>query len=103
MGGARLSDRYIQTTVRIGRIVRWVGRGRRSDEQNDKTRQDNIFSLSLNPKPCTLGKDKPFGPPHHSNVSSGMLVRSREVAQVLVRVLLRCISGWDSGRIDKYV
>ena len=103
MGGARLPECYIQTIVWIGRILRWVGRGRRSEEHNDKTRQDNNCSLSLNPKPCTLGKDKPFGPPHHSNVSSGMLVRSREVAQVLVRVLLRCISGWDSGRIDKYV
>ena len=34
------------------------------------------------------------------NVSSGMLVRSREVAQVFLPVLLCRILGWDTGRDD---
>ena len=53
----------------IGLNLRWVGRGRRSEERDDnKTRQNNNFSMSFNPQPCARGKDKPFGQPPHSNL-----------------------------------
>ena len=40
-----------------------MGRGRRSEERGDKTRQENSFSMSFNPQPCARGKDKSFGQP----------------------------------------